>query len=256
MHGGIITSGRANTSAVRGAFAQAALAYDVRHYVIVDPATDLPDSVPAQPADLRKAAITVYDAQQVWADVQAEEPRWLVVTGSDYPGWRAWVRPLGGSDSTEQEVAPDRARGTFRGVPPGATSTHTGRASSFARPATQPTWGELAIPGAGSGFVNRGALRQSIAAVRSSASGGTATTGSSIPTRARVSRTCWRIGRPSRWARSLPPPNRRPAPAARTIAVASGFTPRWARPPARSRPRDARAPGLRCHRAGKRRSRP
>ncbi len=98
-------------------FVQAARRYDVRHHVLVEalPATGSP--APAgTPAEPQEAAITVHTAQEIWVDVDVAEECWLVVTGSYFPGWRAWMRPLGAADDEEQEVPVYRVDGNFRGI--------------------------------------------------------------------------------------------------------------------------------------------
>ena len=76
---------------------------------------------------------------------------------------------------------------------------------------------QAASPGRDSGPGAR--HRHAMAASMASASSPSTTTDSSRPASASRSRTCWRIGRPSIVASSLPPPNRDPAPAASTIAT-------------------------------------
>jgi O-antigen/teichoic acid export membrane protein len=52
----------------------------------------------------------------VWIDVQVSEPSWLVLADSYFPGWRAYVRPLGGSEAEEQALDIQRYCGNFRAV--------------------------------------------------------------------------------------------------------------------------------------------
>jgi O-antigen/teichoic acid export membrane protein len=80
-----------------------------------DPLIDRP-SYPGDAADPGPAAITAYTAQELWIDVDVAEESWLVISGSYYPGWRAWVRPLGGTDAEEQEVLVEKVNGNFRAV--------------------------------------------------------------------------------------------------------------------------------------------
>ena len=97
-------------------FTEAARRYDVRHHVLVETlpvASPPPDGTPAEP---RPAAITVNSAQEMWVDVDAAEERWLVITASYFPGWRAWIRPLGAADNEEWEVPVYLVDGNFCGV--------------------------------------------------------------------------------------------------------------------------------------------
>ena len=61
-------------------------------------------------------SIVNYTANEVTVDVRASEPSWLVLADTYAPGWKAFVRPLGGGQDQEQEVAIARVAGNFRGV--------------------------------------------------------------------------------------------------------------------------------------------
>ncbi len=62
------------------------------------------------------AAITVRSANEQWIDTSINHVSWLVFTDSYFPGWRAWVRPIGGADADEKEVPVYLVDGNFRGV--------------------------------------------------------------------------------------------------------------------------------------------
>ena len=49
-------------------------------------------------------------------DATAVEASWLLLNDSYFPGWKAYVRPLGGGESDEIEVPITRVNGNFRGV--------------------------------------------------------------------------------------------------------------------------------------------
>jgi len=105
-----------------GGFAEAIRSVDVRRQVLLP--ADEPDSMPVfpgTPADPGPATITDDTLQQQMIDVAVSEESWLVVTGSYFPGWRAWLRPFGADESAEQEVPVELVNGNFRGVrlPPG-----------------------------------------------------------------------------------------------------------------------------------------
>ncbi len=100
-----------------GRFASAAADYDPRINVLVEtPGIEEIEEAPGIRGVARPAAITSYRPNELWIDVQAEEPVWLIVAESYYPGWRAWVRPFGESDASEQEVEIALVDGNFRGV--------------------------------------------------------------------------------------------------------------------------------------------
>jgi len=104
--------------------------YDVRQRVLLEPidslftpSADLPaintDDCNAEgdcAGDISPAAITVYDARSTWVDVQVDEPGWLIVTDSYFPGWRAFVRPFDAGDDAEEEVDVHLVNGNFQGV--------------------------------------------------------------------------------------------------------------------------------------------
>jgi O-antigen/teichoic acid export membrane protein len=69
-----------------------------------------------QSAELEPAAVEAYGLSEVIASVAVEEPSWLVLNDSYFPGWRAFARPVGGAESDEQEVPIHRVNGNFRGV--------------------------------------------------------------------------------------------------------------------------------------------
>ncbi len=99
-------------------FAQSVQRYDPRRFVIVDA-----DAVPQLPiggspaaGDPIAASVTAYRNNEVWIDAQVNEAAWLVLADSYFPGWRAFVRPLGAPDSAEKELPIVKVNGNFRGV--------------------------------------------------------------------------------------------------------------------------------------------
>ena len=96
---------------------------------------------------------------------------------------------------------------------------HDDAAPASGPTASRPMRDRVGQPAPGCGFRARRSDRHSIEASMKIASSPSTTTTSSMPAAATRSRTCCRTGRPSRDARSLPPPNREAAPAARTTAV-------------------------------------
>ncbi len=93
---------------------------DPRQYVVIE-SGDLPEGVENIGADptegaLIEAPVTEYRNIQVAVDAQVQEPSWLVLNDSYFPGWKAYVRPQGGGESEEIEVPITRVNGNFRGV--------------------------------------------------------------------------------------------------------------------------------------------
>ena len=93
---------------------------DPRQYVVIE-SGDLPEGVENIGADptegaLIEAPVTEYRNIQVAVDAQVQEPSWLVLNDSYFPGWKAYVRPKGGGESEEIEVPITRVNGNFRGV--------------------------------------------------------------------------------------------------------------------------------------------
>lgn len=92
---------------------------DFRRYVVLNKADHPFGSAvidPVQPGDPSPAAITVYTANEVWVDVQVDEPSWLILSDSYFPGWKAYVRAFDGGESAEQAAAIYLVNGNFRGV--------------------------------------------------------------------------------------------------------------------------------------------
>jgi len=71
---------------------------------------------PQHEADPQPAAITYYGAIEVVIDSTVERESWLVLADSYYPGWKAFVRPQGGTEADEQQVEIHLVNGNFRGV--------------------------------------------------------------------------------------------------------------------------------------------
>ncbi|MDF1512325.1 MAG: flippase [Anaerolineae bacterium] len=103
----------------------AILEYDPRFYAIIERASEAwtgPTlSLWSTPADTEAAQPTLqtvvhYSYNEVIVDVTIDEPAWLVLTDAFYPGWKAFLRPLGASEDQESETAIARISGHFRGV--------------------------------------------------------------------------------------------------------------------------------------------
>jgi O-antigen/teichoic acid export membrane protein len=70
----------------------------------------------ASRCNLKPSSITVYHANEVWIDVELDEPSWLMLADSYFPGWVAYVRPWGVGEESEQALDIVRADGNFRAV--------------------------------------------------------------------------------------------------------------------------------------------
>lgn len=122
-----------SSTVVADDFADAIQRYDPRKYVIVNRETmqslrpsASADDRRAEPAAFGPATITVYKNNEVWVDVQVSEPSWLILADSYFPGWRAFVRPLGAPDGDEREVPIALVNGNFRGVLLGSGESEVG----------------------------------------------------------------------------------------------------------------------------------
>ncbi|MEM8858257.1 MAG: hypothetical protein AAGD96_08055, partial [Chloroflexota bacterium] len=60
--------------------------------------------------------ITTETNRRVFIDTVVKDDSWLILNDSYFPGWRAYVRPIGGNESAEVEVPVYKVNGNFRGV--------------------------------------------------------------------------------------------------------------------------------------------
>lgn len=85
----------------------------------IDPKTPRPPYLPALDnldAPLGTATITRYQDITVMVDAAVEHDSWLVLADSYDEGWRAFVRPLGGTEDDEKEIDVRRVNGNLRAV--------------------------------------------------------------------------------------------------------------------------------------------
>jgi O-antigen/teichoic acid export membrane protein len=119
----------ANCTIVTDDIAKALRTYDPRRYVILDigywkralslaEGLEVGNQQEEEPAtcDLRPATVTSYTPNQVFIDVELEEPSFLILADSYFPGWKAFRRPQGAGEGEEQELEIYRADGNFRTV--------------------------------------------------------------------------------------------------------------------------------------------
>ncbi|MFZ5917577.1 MAG: oligosaccharide flippase family protein [Chloroflexota bacterium] len=99
--------------------AQALQRYDPRNYVILETTVDVPPLPQLAPDACQPQAATVslYKANEVFIDLHLDTAAWLVLSDTYFPGWKAFVRPLGdASEAHESELTIHRADGHFRAV--------------------------------------------------------------------------------------------------------------------------------------------
>jgi len=105
----------ASATVVADDVAEALRTYDPRHFVIIESPLESAISN-LQPAMLIPQSITRYTINEVSVDASVSEASWFVLADSYFPGWKAFVRPWGADEETEQQVEIVRVDGNFRGV--------------------------------------------------------------------------------------------------------------------------------------------
>ena len=90
--------------------------YDPRNYVILDSGAYSLDSYITQPGAATAQNVTRYTINEVRVDAQIDEPGWLILADSYFPGWKAFVRPQGTGEDAEEQVEIYRVNGNFRGI--------------------------------------------------------------------------------------------------------------------------------------------
>jgi hypothetical protein len=61
-------------------------------------------------------AITYNMPNEVLVDAEMDEPSWLILADSFYPGWKAFARPVGSAETEETALEIAQVGGNFRGV--------------------------------------------------------------------------------------------------------------------------------------------
>jgi O-antigen/teichoic acid export membrane protein len=107
-----------NCAVVTDDVAEALRTYDPRQCVILEQqaASSKQQEEPPARCSLLPAMITSYTPNEVFIDVELEEPSFLVLADSYFPGWKAYQRPQGAGEGEEQELEIYRADGNFRAV--------------------------------------------------------------------------------------------------------------------------------------------
>ncbi len=96
--------------------AAALRSFDAHQYVIVKEAPDGTGGADPRPASAVEQAIAGYAINEVRVHASVTERSWLVLTDAFFPGWKATVRSLNGTQAEENEVIIHRTYGIFRGV--------------------------------------------------------------------------------------------------------------------------------------------
>ncbi|MFN8372230.1 MAG: oligosaccharide flippase family protein [Anaerolineae bacterium] len=68
------------------------------------------------PAEYTAATMTHDSGREQFIDVSTNAASWLVVSQSYFPGWRAFIRPQGGSEQDEQPLDVQLVQANFQGV--------------------------------------------------------------------------------------------------------------------------------------------
>lgn len=92
--------------------------YDPRQYVVVAetdyrlPITDY--QIPL--SNIQPAEVVANGNIEVIVQTAVAEPAWLILNDSYFPGWKAFVKPVGAEEDAEQQVDITLVNGNFRGV--------------------------------------------------------------------------------------------------------------------------------------------
>ncbi len=71
--------------------------------------------MPSSP-QIAEATISRYTPNDVFVDVNLSDRAWLLLSDAYFPGWKAYVRPFGGTENDETELTIQRADGGLRAV--------------------------------------------------------------------------------------------------------------------------------------------
>ena len=110
------------TAVVEDALAAMTSDYDPRQFVVVEigdwrlEIESLISNLQSPISSYQPATITSYSNIEVLVDTAVAEPAWLILNDSYFPGWKAYVRPLGAGEEAEQQIDITRVNGNFRGV--------------------------------------------------------------------------------------------------------------------------------------------
>jgi O-antigen/teichoic acid export membrane protein len=89
---------------------------DLRNMLFIEQMPAEPNALVFASPQLREARISRYTANEVFVDVNLSDRGWLFLGDAYFPGWKAYLRPFGGDESQETELAIYRADSAFRAV--------------------------------------------------------------------------------------------------------------------------------------------
>ena len=89
---------------------------DLRRTVFIEEAPSAEDALIPSSPETAHTSISRYTANTVFVDVNLSDRGWLVLTDAYFSGWKAYVRPFGGSENDEEELTIQRANSAFRTV--------------------------------------------------------------------------------------------------------------------------------------------
>jgi len=88
---------------------------DPRQYVVIEAEDGKTANEPTS-SSYTAATIDHYGSSEVILTTSTDEPAWLILNDSYFPGWKAFVRPAGTGEDQEQQVDVVLVNGNFRGV--------------------------------------------------------------------------------------------------------------------------------------------
>jgi len=89
---------------------------DPRHYVMLEDTNRDGYDVDAEQGTAVEQAVSSYTINEVFIDATVTEQSWLILADAYFPGWKAFIRPLGTGEDAEAEIEIHRVNGAFRGV--------------------------------------------------------------------------------------------------------------------------------------------
>ena len=95
---------------------QPLLKADLRRTVFIEEPPAAANALNPSSPQTADTTISRYTANTVFVDVNLSDRGWLVLTDAYFPGWKAYLRPFGGDENSEQELTIHRANSAFRAV--------------------------------------------------------------------------------------------------------------------------------------------
>ena len=95
---------------------QPLLEADLRRTVFIEEPPAAANALNPSSPQTADTTISRYTANTVFVDVNLSDRGWLVLTDAYFPGWKAYLRPFGGDENSEQELTIHRANSAIRAV--------------------------------------------------------------------------------------------------------------------------------------------